>query len=126
VVLGSGEQAETVNGSHGPTLRQRSLTSAQIDATIAWLKGRLVFHGVPISVAVDEINRYNRRKLVIADPNISDALLGGVISPFDSEEFAAILRVTSGVIVLPPDASDVNTNVIRLGRAHGDTFQQPH
>src|SRR3546814_7180012 len=40
----------------------------EIDRALAWRSGGLAFNGEPLSYAVAELNRSNRRKLVVEDP----------------------------------------------------------
>ena len=50
----------------------------------AWRKGIVLFDAEPLRVVVSEINRYNRRQLVIVDPKIADKKFGGSYKPAGS------------------------------------------
>jgi transmembrane sensor len=62
-------------------------TRARIEAHDAWRNNMLIFEEAPLSEIVDEFNRYNRRKLEIADPRLRGVSLGGRYQPRDVEGF---------------------------------------
>lgn len=49
-------------------LQVRKIADADVDRKLAWTKGRLSFDRVTLAEAVAEFNRYNRRQLIIDDP----------------------------------------------------------
>jgi transmembrane sensor len=71
---------------------------------VAWRYGRLAFFGEPLSQAVAEMNRYTRRPIVIADPEVGRMPISGNYSVGDTEAFATSLSVLLPVKVEPaPD-----------------------
>ncbi len=71
---------------------------AEIEHTLAWQEGRLEFVSAPLAEMVAEFNRYNRRKLVIADAALGAQRFGGVFRPDDSAGFVRTLEVNFGVV----------------------------
>lgn len=58
----------------------------------AWLKGRLVFDGEPLSAVVAEMNRFSERKLALADPTLGATPVSGVFKTGQIDAFAAALK----------------------------------
>jgi transmembrane sensor len=79
---------------------------------LSWTQGRLVFEGETLQEAVSELNRYNPRTLVIADPAIANIRVGGSFQPTDPESFVTALERSFGIAVQSADAKE-----IRLVRA---------
>lgn len=69
----------------------------EIEQTLAWQERRLEFVSAPLAEMVAEFNRYNRRKLVIADVALAAQRFGGVFRPDDSAGFVRALEVNFGV-----------------------------
>ncbi len=59
----------------------------EIDRTLAWRTGELALDGETLDFAVAEINRYNRRQLVIADPALGREPLVGYFRTNAPENF---------------------------------------
>ncbi len=82
-----------------------------LDRRLAWTSGQLQFRGESLAEAVAEFNRYNNRRLELADSALATLRVGGNFDATDPESFAAAvekafnLRVVSSdtaVIVLQP------------------------
>jgi transmembrane sensor len=58
----------------------------------AWLQGRLVFDGEPLSSVVAEMNRFSDRKLALADPALAATPVSGVFKTGQIDAFVAALR----------------------------------
>jgi transmembrane sensor len=58
-------------------------------------------------VAVDEFNRYNRRKLQLADPALAALRVGGTFNATDPESFAAALASAFNLKVDPADSDTI-------------------
>jgi transmembrane sensor len=65
---------------------------ANLEAANGWLSGRLVFDSVPLRQAVEEFNRYSRRKLRIADPAIGNIRIQGVFNAGDTDSITLALQ----------------------------------
>ncbi|MBL8269775.1 FecR family protein [Steroidobacter sp.] len=75
---------------------------------LAWHTGRLEFDGQTLSAAVAQINRYNRRQIVVADARLAQHPVIGVFRSTDIEAFANIAAAALGAEVI------VEGDVIRL------------
>jgi len=62
--------------------------SADIERSLAWREGRIVLEGETLQEAVAEFNRYNARKLVIADPDLAAEKLVGQFRATEPLTFA--------------------------------------
>lgn len=68
-------------------------------AGLSWRRGVLVFDNIALADAAAELNRYNREKLVIADPAIASETIGGTFGTKDIETFARVARTALGLRV---------------------------
>ena len=59
---------------------------------LSWRDGYVVFHGTPLAQAVDEFNRYNARKIVIADSSLDSLRVGGNFRLDNSAAFVRLMR----------------------------------
>ena len=73
--------------------RSVSLSPVEIERVLAWREQRLEFVAEPLAVMVAEFNRYNRIKLVIADPALGTQRFGG---NFRADDPAGFVRVLAG------------------------------
>jgi transmembrane sensor len=81
-----------------------------ISTKLAWTNGRVMFQGEKLSDVVEEMNRYNSRKLQIADPDIAGLSIGGTFQATDPDGFARALSATFGIkahLVTKPFGGDV-------------------
>ena len=87
-----------------------TVDSDDITSRLAWTTGRLMFQGERLSDVVAEINRYNQRKLLVADPGIAELHIGGTFQATDPDGFARALGSTFGIeshLVSKPFGDDV-------------------
>ncbi len=110
--VSAGESA--VATQNGTTVRP--VSAEEVSRYLAWQVGELSFQGETLSQAVAEFNRYNRRKLKIQDPSISNLQIGGNFQALDIDSFAAALERSFGITVTHTDRG----NVILTGRT-GDS-----
>ena len=68
-----------------------------ITSKLSWTTGRLMFQGEKLSDVVDEINRYNLRKLQVTDPDIAELKIGGTFQATDPDGFARALSAAFGI-----------------------------
>lgn len=91
---GSGPIRLTANDratiEHGAGTRTESLDRRETERQLAWRTGRLEFDGEALAEAVAEINRHNRRKVVVTDPQLARHPIVGSFRAIDSETFATI------------------------------------
>jgi transmembrane sensor len=63
----------------------------------AWIDGYMIFSGESLTDIVEEFNRYNPERLVIADPSIAPLRIGGGWRTTEVEQFIANLRGLFGI-----------------------------
>jgi len=79
----------------------------------AWLKGRLVFDGEPLSAVVAEMNRFSDRKLSLSDPALGATPVSGVFKTGQIDAFVAALK-TYGLA----DVGRADDKQVELVRPH--------
>lgn len=106
-------QAPVILARHQKVLATpgRMLKSEESDARIAqglsWREGKLVFDQVTLDYAAGEFNRYNRKKLVMADPQVAKLQIGGRFDVGNVDGFAKLLERGFGLDVR--DSADTIT-----------------
>lgn len=90
-------EANGVAHVRGRQVMSRVELPDEIVRRLAWTEGRLVFNGETLGTATAEFNRYNRKRLVIADPSIVTLKIGGAFKATNPDEFAAALETTTDV-----------------------------
>jgi transmembrane sensor len=66
-------------------------TAAEVEAALSWRQGYVVLHDTPIAEAAAEFNRYNTRKIVIADPEVGNIRIGGNFRSTSTDAFVRLL-----------------------------------
>lgn len=95
-ILRAGQSASFDNG----TASLSTVTAPHaIERSLAWRNGEISLEDETLGAAVAQFNRYNRRRLVLADPGLSDMRLVGLFHIDKPEEFAATLQATHDVSV---------------------------
>jgi transmembrane sensor len=89
----AGSVATVRNGRVDATMAEAD----DITSKLAWTTGRLMFQGEKLSDVVDELNRYNQRKLQVTDPDIAELRIGGTFQATDPDGFARALGATFGI-----------------------------
>lgn len=82
------------NRMHVSHASERSLATG-----LSWRRGVLVFDNTSLADAAAELNRYNSKKLVIADPAIASETIGGTFGTGDIDAFARVARTALGLHV---------------------------
>jgi transmembrane sensor len=100
----------TVKSRH---LNVKKIATDDMTRKLAWTQGRLWFDRVTLADAVLEFNRYNRRQLVIDDPQIATLHIGGTFDATDLASFVAALQ-SFGVRTVAHGPDQPNADVIRL------------
>ncbi|MBB6366264.1 transmembrane sensor [Xanthomonas sacchari] len=77
-------------GAQGTRVHRASI--AEAERQLDWRQGYLSFDDVTLPQAVAEINRFNRRPLVLADPALQALRISGSIRWNDLEGFARLLE----------------------------------
>jgi transmembrane sensor len=65
------------------------VAAPEVDRQLAWRDGKVSFDGESLQTAVSEINRHNRRQIVIDDPELGRRPVLGVFRTTDPEGFCA-------------------------------------
>ena len=106
---------ETVRVAARRVQEVKRVDTEVVNRKLAWTQGRLWFDRVTLAEAVAEFNRYNRRQLVIDDPEIAGLHIGGAFDATDLDSFVAALG-TFGIHAIHSrtQADDPDTEVIRL------------
>ena len=76
----------------GGTLLVRSLPLADAQRLLDWREGLLAFRDAPLSEVAAEFNRYNARKLVVADAEAGALRVGGSFRWDNQEGFVRLLE----------------------------------
>jgi transmembrane sensor len=74
-------------------------TPEQVSGALSWREGKIVLDQLTLGEAADEFNRYNRRKLVIADASAAQMRIGGTFDASNVESFARLLNTGFGLSV---------------------------
>jgi transmembrane sensor len=91
----------------------RDITPAEIERALAWQGLRLEFIELPLRDVVREFNRFNVRKLVVADDATGATRIGGSFRADNVESFVRLLVTGFGMTA---DTQD-NEIVLRYARA---------
>jgi transmembrane sensor len=67
------------------------ITPALADRALAWHHGSLEFESSTLAEIVAEFNRYNRRRIVIDDPDLATMQIGGRFSATNPDGFVHVL-----------------------------------
>lgn len=65
----------------------RVVSDIDVERTMAWQKGKLDFDQDPLAEAVERVNRYSERKIVIGDPKAGALPISGVFNMGDVHAF---------------------------------------
>jgi transmembrane sensor len=97
----------------------RVATSAPDDVSrkLAWTVGMLSFTGETLVEVTAEFNRYNRRKLVVDDPAITNRRIGGAFQATDPDSFIAALAKGMGIRAASFNEEGSDDGIVRLSRA---------
>ena len=84
--------AGTIARAQNENVLVQRKTAAQIEQSLTWRNGVLTFRDTPLADAVAEFNRYNTRKIVIADAAIADLQVGGIFRSTNLDPFVHLLE----------------------------------
>ncbi|MGK6321379.1 FecR family protein [Sphingomonas sp. DT-204] len=66
---------------------------------LRWTSGMLAFEGARLADAVAEFNRYSRRKIVLASPELGELRISGGFHAGEIDKFAQVMAATFGLRV---------------------------
>ena len=75
------------------------VSSDDVNHMLAWRQGSIFLSGQTLTEAANEFNRYNTRKIIIADPVAGTVRVGGVFGTSDLDGFATAVARTFPVTV---------------------------
>lgn len=81
-----------------------------VDKAIAWTERRLIFEKAPLAEVVSEFNRYNRKPLIVQDPQLAERRITSVFFANDVSALVAFLELEPDVEV------DYGADAIRIRR----------
>ena len=77
-------------------------TPARVTADIAqatsWTSGRVIFQGLPLAQAIDEVNRYSPHKIRLEAPAVADVPVTGSFQTGDVDAFVSAVSDLHGLI----------------------------
>ncbi|MFC4595485.1 FecR family protein [Sphingobium tyrosinilyticum] len=91
--------AQTYVDTSGSLERTRENARQDVERSLAWRSGEIVLDGQTVDYAAAELNRYNRQRIVIADPAIGRERLVGYFRTSDSAKFATAVAEMTGARV---------------------------
>jgi len=89
------------------TVNRVSLTQDALRRRVAWRDGIIELRGETLEQAVEEFNRYNERKLVIADPAIATLRIGGRFETNESVKFVNALKANFSIRAVAEQGDNV-------------------
>ncbi|MFO1448645.1 MAG: FecR domain-containing protein [Opitutaceae bacterium] len=96
--VSAGQRVSIALGSEtAPEVAPVSVDAVEIRQTLAWTTRRLDFDETTLQDIVAEFNRYNRHKLILADPRLKDRRFGGSFPASDHGTFVRMLEDNFGV-----------------------------
>lgn len=94
----------------------------EIARKLAWTMGKLSFQGETLTEAVGEMNRYNLRHLIVADPSIREIRMGGVFTATDPDSFVHTLERIFHVMASPSSGDGEVRLIAAPDTPSGDTI----
>lgn len=98
-VIVRSESGESVSAEPGDEVRvvagivsKASRGLEQVQDEMGWRSGLLVFHDATLNDVAAQFNRYNRRKLQVADADVAQVRIGGAFAATNVDGFAALLE----------------------------------
>jgi len=101
---GIASQAALLTQGDVATASAKSMTvvrksESALNDELGWRRGMIVFRHTTLAAACAELNRYNRVKLVVTDPDAASRTIGATFRTSDVELFARVAEVALGLHV---------------------------
>ena len=98
-------------------IQPQPLTRLERDNLSGWRDGRLNFEGQSLAAAVRELNRYNRRQIVLDDPDIAGRPVDGSFSATDVDGFVAAIVKKLEIRAQPAERDGNDASSVLLSAA---------
>jgi transmembrane sensor len=85
----------------------RKRTTRELDESLSWRTGYLMFDAEPLASAIAEFNRYTTRKVVIGDPDVGALLISGKVRTSNAQALTRMLHDGFGIRAEERDGSIV-------------------
>jgi transmembrane sensor len=95
ILRNSASLAQLNAGQQVAVSRENAVVSEkpeEVRKTVAWLQRQVVFDHDPLSVAVEEFNRYSDARIRIDDASLRNTEVSGIFSAYDAEAFIRFLE----------------------------------
>jgi len=74
-----------------------SVDRPELNRITAWERGRVEFEETPLGDAANEMNRYSKSHVTVADSKVAQLRIGGVFRAGDSDEFVSVVTAALGL-----------------------------
>ncbi len=100
----TGAGSATITGgdvaiSRGQSTLLTARSEERVENALAWRDGMLTFDQATLAEAATEFNRYNRKQIVITDPEAASIRIGGTFQASNVDAFVRLLRDAYGLRV---------------------------
>ncbi len=83
--------------ARGPSTLVTARSEERVENGLAWRDGMLTFDQSTLAEAATEFNRYNRKRIEIADPEAANIRIGGTFQASNVDAFGRLLRDAYGL-----------------------------
>ena len=128
ITLGTLEQMTIATSDKGSP-RTRTLTAEQVNDVMGWPSGKLFFDNVPLTEALDTVNRYFPTHFQIADQRLAGTRVQGMYRSDNAGAFLRALKEMDGIVAAPRDPANPGvTKLVKDGVDDSDAPRgsQPH
>lgn len=94
-ILRAGARSYVASGT-GPAASSMDDSPQEVERALAWRGGEIALDGQTVDYAIAELNRYNRKKIVIEDPSIGRERIVGYFRTSDPMRFASAVAEMTG------------------------------
>ena len=83
----------------------QSIPHDEVERRLAWRDGMVDFAGETLAMAVAQLNRHNRRQIIVDDPDLASRPVVGLFRANDPDNFAATVAIALGAQSVTADDS---------------------
>lgn len=94
---GAAPQMWTLRPGQQVTTSVAAPRAVNVEAATSWTSGRVVFQGIPLGAAVEEINRYSVHKIVLRAPGAAATPVTGSFETGDTDAFVSAVSDLNGL-----------------------------